>query len=70
MACANDMLQTLYGTNDNFNWAQYGLPQNKYERAAWTMKVKTFIINYHDILFHCSCLDHVWNCQPRGTFRP
>ena len=39
MACANDMLQTLYGTNDNFNWAQYGLPQNKYERAAWTMKV-------------------------------
>merc|ERR1712178_288666 len=39
MACANDMLQTLYGTNDNFNWAQYGLPQNKYERAAWTMKI-------------------------------
>merc|ERR1711983_35596 len=39
MACANDMLETLYGTNDQFNWAQYGLPQNKYERAAWTMKI-------------------------------
>merc|ERR1711868_357741 len=39
MACANDMLSTLYGTNDQFNWSQYGLPQNKYERAAWTMKI-------------------------------
>merc|ERR1712107_429945 len=39
MACANDMLETLYSTNDQFNWAQYGLPQNKYERAAWTMKI-------------------------------
>jgi len=39
MACANDMLSTLYGTNDEFNWSQYGLPQNKYERAAKTMMV-------------------------------
>ena len=40
MACANDMLTTLYGSNDAFDWTQYGMPQNKYERAAWTMKVK------------------------------
>merc|ERR1712045_254038 len=39
MACANDMLSTLYGTNDQFNRSQYGLPQNKYERAAKTLKV-------------------------------
>merc|ERR1711963_42014 len=39
MACANDMLETLYGTNDQFNWSQYGLPQNKYERAAKTLMV-------------------------------
>merc|ERR1712233_277408 len=39
MACANDMLSTLYGTNDQFNWSQYGLPQNKYERAAKTLMV-------------------------------
>ena len=40
MACANDMLTTLYGSNDAFDWTQYGMPQNKYERAAWTMKVR------------------------------
>merc|ERR1712223_685564 len=39
MANANDMLTTLYGSNDAFDWSQYGLPQNKYERAAWTMKI-------------------------------
>jgi len=39
MACANDMLETLYGSNDNYDWTQHGMPQNKYERAAWTMKV-------------------------------
>merc|ERR1712111_240154 len=39
MACANDMLSTLYGTNDQFNWSQYGLPHNKYERAAKTLMV-------------------------------
>jgi len=39
MACANDMLETLYGRNDNYDWTQHGMPQNKYERAAWTMKV-------------------------------
>ena len=39
MACANDMLETLYGRNDNYDWTQHGMPANKYERAAWTMKV-------------------------------
>jgi len=39
MANANDMLTTLYGSNDAFDWTQYGMPQNKYERAAWTMKI-------------------------------
>jgi hypothetical protein len=39
MACANDMLETLYGKNDNYDWTQHGMPANKYERAAWTMKV-------------------------------
>merc|ERR1739838_607069 len=39
MACANDMLETLYGKNDNYDWTQHGMPSNKYERAAWTMKV-------------------------------
>jgi len=39
MAQASHMLETLYGTNDNFDWSQYGLPNNKYERAAMTMKV-------------------------------
>ena len=40
MACANDMLETLYGTNDNYDWTQHNMPQNKYKRAALTLKVK------------------------------
>jgi hypothetical protein len=39
MACANHMLETMYGNTDNFDWSQYGLPNNKYERAAMSMKV-------------------------------
>merc|ERR1719273_1146249 len=39
MACANHMLETMYGNTDSFDWSQYGLPNNKYERAAMTMKV-------------------------------
>merc|ERR1712109_364180 len=33
------MLETLYGSTDNFDWSSYGLPNNKYERAAMSMKV-------------------------------
>merc|ERR1712079_773465 len=41
MACANHMLETLYGDNDQgYNWAQHGLPNNKYERAAMYVKVQ------------------------------
>ena len=39
MACASHMLETMYGNTDSFDWSQYGLPNNKYERAAMTMKV-------------------------------
>merc|ERR1712088_503323 len=39
MACANHMLETLYGDTSNYDWTQYGLPKNKYERAAMIMKV-------------------------------
>merc|ERR1711992_427271 len=39
MAQAAHMLETLYGSTDNFDWASYGLPNNKYERAAMSMKV-------------------------------
>merc|ERR1711874_818702 len=39
MACANNMLETLYGDSDNYDWSQYGIPNNKYERAAMFMKV-------------------------------
>merc|ERR1712226_1726433 len=39
MACANHMLETMYGPSDNFDWNQYGMSNNKYERAAMTMKV-------------------------------
>merc|ERR1712088_580684 len=39
MACANDMLETLYGTNDNDDWTQHNMPQNKYKRAALTLKI-------------------------------
>merc|ERR1712039_543624 len=37
--CANDMLETLYGTNDNYDWTQHNMPQNKYKRAALTLKI-------------------------------
>jgi len=41
MACANHMIETLYGDNDNgYDWSQHGIPNNKYERAAMYMKVK------------------------------
>merc|ERR1712241_1185910 len=41
MACANHMIETLYGDNDNgFDWSQHGIPNNKYERAAMYMKVR------------------------------
>merc|ERR1712088_117282 len=39
MACANHMLETMYGPSDNFDWNQYGMSNNKYERAAMSMKV-------------------------------
>merc|ERR1712223_1256405 len=39
MAQAAHMLETLYGSTDNFDWSSYGLPNNKYERAAMSMKV-------------------------------
>merc|ERR1711878_116296 len=39
MACANDLLETLYGTNDNYDWTQHNMPQNKYKRAALTLKI-------------------------------
>merc|ERR1712045_505490 len=35
----NDMLETLYGTNDNYDWTQHNMPQNKYKRAALTLKI-------------------------------
>jgi len=36
-----DWIKTLYGEDPTFNWAQYGLPTNKYELAALTVKVMT-----------------------------
>jgi len=36
-----DWIKTLYGEDPTFNWAQYGLPSNKYELAALTVKVMT-----------------------------
>merc|ERR1712149_70835 len=57
MACANDMLSTLYGTNDQFNWSQYGLPQNKYERAAKTLKVMYGTASKEEMFVH----DFFWN---------
>jgi len=32
---------TLYGNTDDFNWSQFGLPQDKYDRAALTAMVET-----------------------------
>lgn len=61
MACANDMLETLYGRNDNYDWTQHGMPQNKYERAAWTMKVniqeKIFIYEHVKKNHSRSCME-------------
>jgi len=36
-----DWIKTLYGEDPTFNWAQFGLPNNKYELAALTVKVMT-----------------------------
>jgi len=36
-----DWIKTLYGEDPSFNWAQFGLPNNKYELAALTVKVMT-----------------------------
>jgi len=52
MACANDMLTTLYGSNDAFDWTQYGMPQNKYERAAWTMKIMYGTASHEEHFVH------------------
>merc|ERR1712218_354689 len=52
MACANDMLETLYGTNDNYDWTQHGMPQNKYERAAWTMKIMYGTASHEEAAIH------------------
>ena len=35
-----DWMKTLYGDDPSFNWAQYGFPTNKYERAALAIKVQ------------------------------
>jgi len=40
-AQANDWLETMYGKDPSFNYAQFGLPTNKYERAAVAIKVMT-----------------------------
>merc|ERR1711902_409702 len=40
-AQANDRLSTMYGEDPTFNYAQYGLPANKYERAVVAVKVLT-----------------------------
>jgi hypothetical protein len=52
MACANDMLETLYGKNDNYDWTQHGMPQNKYERAAWTMKIMYGTASHEEAAIH------------------
>jgi len=38
-AQANDWLTTLYGEDPSYNYAQHGLPSNKYQRAALVTKV-------------------------------
>jgi len=40
-AQADDWLSTMYGEDPTFNYAQYGLPSNKYERAVVAVKVLT-----------------------------
>jgi len=37
----NDWIKTMYGEDPSFNYAEFGLPMNKYERAALTIKVMT-----------------------------
>jgi len=37
----HDWVKTLYGDDESFNWGQYGLPTNKYERATLAIKVMT-----------------------------
>merc|ERR1712001_204821 len=41
MAQMYSWLTTLYGNSDDFNWSQFGLPQDKYDRAALTVMVQT-----------------------------
>merc|ERR1712107_968039 len=41
MAQMYSWLKTLYGDSDDFNWSQFGLPQDKYDRAALTIMVQT-----------------------------
>merc|ERR1711990_816507 len=41
MAQMYSWLTTLYGNSDDFNWSQFGLPQDKYDRAALTIMVQT-----------------------------
>merc|ERR1711936_1497012 len=41
MARMHSWLTTLYGNSDDFNWSQFGLPQDKYDRAALTIMVQT-----------------------------
>ena len=36
---AGEWLTSLYGEDPSVNYAQYGLPSNKYERAALAVKV-------------------------------
>ena len=36
-----DWIKTLYGDDPSFNWAQYGFPTNKYERAELAIKIMT-----------------------------
>jgi len=53
MACANHMIETLYGDNDNgFDWSQHGIPNNKYERAAMYMKVKYGTASPEEMFVH------------------
>jgi len=40
-AQANDWLTTMYGQDPTVDYAQFGLPRNKYERAALAIKVMT-----------------------------
>lgn len=38
-AQADEWLSNLYGEDPSVDYAQYGLPSNKYERAALAVKV-------------------------------